>query len=217
MAHYQTANTCNIEFLKSSKGWGSRIIKLNYNEQAIPQQLVGRIDNNTWAAFMREVQILAHRHPYVIPPSSKQMGRWAGCFGVGAIFGLFCINPDGGSYPQWNSEISSMLDLWRPTFSQAGCAIALKTDRNSYIQIDIVAPPPSGSLRMPQGKGTESYGQPVNHGGFPQGKKEGYEPHAQQNQQPYPKQQQQQYQQQQPYPQQQMPHPSQQVYPQQYS
>ena len=45
MAHYQTANTCNIEFLKSSKGFGSRIIKLNYNESAIPPQLVGRIDN----------------------------------------------------------------------------------------------------------------------------------------------------------------------------
>ncbi len=45
MAHYQTASTCNVEFLKSSKGFGSRIIKLNYDENAIPPQLVGRMDN----------------------------------------------------------------------------------------------------------------------------------------------------------------------------
>lgn len=206
---------------------GSRIIKLNYNEQAIPPQLVGRVDNNTWAAFMREVQILAHRHPYVIPPSSKQIGRWAGCFGVGAIFGLFCINPDGGSYFQWHGEVNSMLDLWRPTFSQAGCAISLKTDRCCYIQIDIVAPLPSGPLHMPQGKGTESYGQPMEQG-VPQGK-QGYESNSQQNMQPqqqqYPQQGQQypqQQQQQQPYPQQQqqwgpqMQQPSNQAYSQQH-
>lgn len=41
---YQTQNTVNLEFLKSSNGFSGRIIKLNYGPQALPPQLVGRID-----------------------------------------------------------------------------------------------------------------------------------------------------------------------------
>ena len=44
MAQYQNAFRVNVEFLKSAKGIGSRIIKLNYNAAQIPQQLYNRID-----------------------------------------------------------------------------------------------------------------------------------------------------------------------------
>lgn len=180
MTHYQTVNTCNVEFLKSSEGMGTRIIKLNYSEQAVPPQLLGRIDNNAWAAFMREVHVLAARHPYVIPPSTKQMGRWAACFGFGSVVGCFCINPDGGSYPQWYGEVNSMLELWRPLFTSANCTISLKTERCCYIQIDIIGPPPPMPLSLSQGKSIQSFGNSQ------QGAKEGYEAPMQSNTQPHP-------------------------------
>jgi hypothetical protein len=41
---YQNQSRVCVEFLKSSKGIGTRIIKLNYGPQAIPPQLVGRMD-----------------------------------------------------------------------------------------------------------------------------------------------------------------------------
>ena len=44
MAMYQSSTTANVEFLKSSKGFSGRIIRLNYNAGGIPQQLYGRID-----------------------------------------------------------------------------------------------------------------------------------------------------------------------------
>lgn len=44
MAMYQTQNRVNVEFLKSSKGFSGRIIKLNYGPNALPPQLVGRMD-----------------------------------------------------------------------------------------------------------------------------------------------------------------------------
>ncbi len=42
-----------------------------------------RVPQKTWAAFMSELQALSHRHPYVIPPSAKQMGKWGACFAMG--------------------------------------------------------------------------------------------------------------------------------------
>ena len=41
---YQNQSRVCVEFLKSSKGVGTRIIKLNYGPQAIPPQLVDRMD-----------------------------------------------------------------------------------------------------------------------------------------------------------------------------
>jgi hypothetical protein len=111
MAMYQNQSRVCVEFLKSSKGIGTRIIKLNYGPQAIPPQLTGRMDmvrkdnqdmrwlrsranahdrlkncclvQNMWGAFMQECAVLAERHPYVIKPSGKQVGSWALCFSIG--------------------------------------------------------------------------------------------------------------------------------------
>ena len=44
MAHYQNNQRVNVEFLKSAKGIGSRVIKLNYVSVQVPQQLYGRVD-----------------------------------------------------------------------------------------------------------------------------------------------------------------------------
>lgn len=44
MAMYQNQSRVCVEFLKSSKGFGTRIIKLNYSPQGLPPQLVGRVD-----------------------------------------------------------------------------------------------------------------------------------------------------------------------------
>ena len=47
---YQTPGRVCVEFLKSSApGFkGGRIIKLNYTQQQIPQQLYGRVDPVRW-------------------------------------------------------------------------------------------------------------------------------------------------------------------------
>lgn len=42
---YQNQNRVVIEFLKSSRGCGKgRDVKLNYNDQQVPLQLQGRVD-----------------------------------------------------------------------------------------------------------------------------------------------------------------------------
>jgi hypothetical protein len=43
MAMYESPQRVCVEFLKSSSGRG-RVIKLNYTPEAIPAQLVGRMD-----------------------------------------------------------------------------------------------------------------------------------------------------------------------------
>jgi hypothetical protein len=144
MAMYQSQNRVCIEFLKSSKGFSGRIIKLNYGPNALPPQLVGRMDMNMWSAFMQECATLAERHPYVIKPKASQVGSWALCFSIAAVIGCASINPDGGSYPQWEAEASQMLERWRGSFGHYGLALSLQRTREHWIQIDIVGPPPMG-------------------------------------------------------------------------
>lgn len=148
---YQNQSRACVEFLKSSGGLGKgRIIKLNYGPQAIPPQLVGRMDMNMWGAFMRDCAVLAERHPYVIKPSGKQVGSWAICFSIAAVIGCAAINPDGGSYPQWEAEVTQMLDRYRSAFGHNGLALSLQRTREHWIQIDIVGPPPSGPPPPPK-------------------------------------------------------------------
>lgn len=157
---YQNAMRVNVEFLKSSKGFGTRIIKLNYGPQAVPPQLYGRIDPNMWAAFINECSGLAQHHPYVVKPSGKQVGSWALCFSIAAVIGCAAINPDGGDYMQWTAAVAQMLDRWRPAFRQAGIELSLQQTREYWIQLDVVGPP---------------QGPPLPYTGQEQ-KKEGYEP-----------------------------------------
>jgi hypothetical protein len=152
---YQNQLRVCVEFLKSSKGIGTRIIKLNYGPQAIPPQLMGRMDMNMWGAFMQECAVLAERHPYVIKPSGKQVGSWALCFSIAAVIGCAAINPDGGSYPQWEQEVSQMLARWRDSFGHAGLSLSLQRTREHWIQIDLVGPPPMGPPSQPAKEGYE--------------------------------------------------------------
>jgi hypothetical protein len=48
---------------------------------------------------MEEVGQLSLRHPYVARPGAENYCTWAACFGLGAVAGLFCINPDAGEEP----------------------------------------------------------------------------------------------------------------------
>lgn len=174
---YQTQNTVNVEFLKSSKGIGSRVIKLNYSPNALPPQLVGRVDMNMWGAFMQECAVLAERHPYVIKPSAKQVGMWGVCFSIASVVGCAAINPDGGSYPQWEAEVSQMLARWRDSFAHSGLALSLQRTREHWIQIDIVGPPPSGPPPPQHKEGFEAQK-------LTDGQQGGYQPPPYQAQQP---------------------------------
>lgn len=46
---------------------------------------------------MADVGQLSLRHPYSETPGAKDVCTWAACFGLGALVGLFCINPDAGT------------------------------------------------------------------------------------------------------------------------
>ncbi len=81
---------------------------------------------------MTDVEALANRHPYVIKPGAKQAAGWAGCIAVGAVLGFCCINPDGGDYGVWVPDVQQMLDRWRPTFQQRGCALSFVHQRYGF-------------------------------------------------------------------------------------
>lgn len=83
----------------------------------------------TWRAFMTDVEALANRHPYVIKPGAGRAAGWAGCLAVGAVLGFCCINPDGGDYSVWIPEVQQVLERWRPTFQQRGCALSFVHQR----------------------------------------------------------------------------------------
>lgn len=109
----------------------------------------------TWRAFMADVEAVANRHPYVVKPGAGRVAGWGGCIAVGAVLGFCCINPDGGDYSVWVPEVQQVLDRWRPTFQQRGCmltfvqqryaccvrycniVITVVPDSNCYISIDV--------------------------------------------------------------------------------
>ena len=87
---------------------------------------------------MTDVDSLAKGHPYVAKPKAKDYGKWSLSFLVGAVVGLFCINPDAGDYGEWENKAQSVIYKYFPAFSQAGCQISLQNHgRNYWIQIDI--------------------------------------------------------------------------------
>lgn len=49
-----------------------------------------------WQAFMEDAGQLSLQHPFTAKPTTKDYCNWAACFGLGAVVGLFCINPDAG-------------------------------------------------------------------------------------------------------------------------
>lgn len=48
---------------------------------------------------------------------------------AGAVVGLFCISPDAGSYPQWESEVNAMLQHYQPMFNKQGYMLSMQHNR----------------------------------------------------------------------------------------
>lgn len=46
-----------------------------------------------------------------------------------AVIGCASINPDGGSYPAWEAEVSQMIARWRQSFAHCGLAVSLQRTR----------------------------------------------------------------------------------------
>eukprot|EP00891_Asterochloris_glomerata_P002843 jgi/Astpho2/2843/Aster-x1103 len=145
MAYQQTPTRANIEFLKSSKGCGGRVIRLAgaSDPQLIPQQLQGRMDLATWAQFMGQVQHLADIHPYLASPDARQCCNWITCGIIGATIGICAVNPDSGDYGAWLNETNHMIAQWQPTFQKMGLALSLQHIHSTYhIQIDVMGAAP---------------------------------------------------------------------------
>jgi hypothetical protein len=88
---------------------------------------------------MADIDTLAKHHPYVQPPTAKHYGKWAACFAVGAVVGLFCVDPDAGSYADWTAEAAGVLAAHQPAFNAHCCTLSLQALRRGeyYVQIDI--------------------------------------------------------------------------------
>lgn len=84
---------------------------------------------NLWGAFMTETQTLAAQHPYTQTPSASQMGQWASCFCIGAVLGLFCVNPDAGDYGAWEAQAHALIQRFGAAFAAQGCTLTLERTR----------------------------------------------------------------------------------------
>ena len=73
---------------------------------------------------------------YVIKPSAGQVARWGVCFSLAAVVGCWSINPDGGSYPQWEAEVVQLIERFRQPFAQAGCNLSLQQTRQALVVVD---------------------------------------------------------------------------------
>jgi hypothetical protein len=62
-------------------------------------------------------------------PKVVIVADWCMCCPEAAVIGCAAINPDGGSYPQWESEVSQMLARWRDSFGHAGLSLSLQRTR----------------------------------------------------------------------------------------
>jgi hypothetical protein len=51
---------------------------------------------------MTDVNILASHHPYTVPPSAGQMGKWAACFCIGAG----CLHQEMAAAGNWPDTIN---------------------------------------------------------------------------------------------------------------
>ncbi|KAL4423222.1 hypothetical protein ABPG77_000014 [Micractinium sp. CCAP 211/92] len=188
MAHLETQWRVIVEFLRASQSGRGRIIRLNHSPGALPPQLAGRLHPGFWQAFMEDAGQLSLQHPFTAKPTTKDYCNWAACFGLGAVVGLFCINPDAGNYGVWESQCRQFCDRWAPGFAQAGCALTLQRHRDYFLQasIDInpnippqqqpVSPPlpqysapPPGAGGPPAAVGVPlgQYGQQQQDGAFP--------------------------------------------------
>lgn len=171
----------NVEFLRASQSKVGRVIRFNHRGDVLPPQLANRMSLQTWyvvylylynlpsklslnfevflelsrrQSFMTDVDALAKTHPYVQKPKAKDYGKWAACFAVGAVVGLFCVNPDSGDYGVWEQEANAVIQKHQAAFAEAGCAIGLRKGRDYHIQIDIdpsaiVTPPVQGDGKPP--------------------------------------------------------------------
>ncbi|KAL4434310.1 hypothetical protein ABPG75_000751 [Micractinium tetrahymenae] len=156
MAHLETQWRVVVEFLRASQSGRGRIIRLNHAPNVLPPQLAGRLHPGFWQAFMEDAGQLSLRHPFTARPAAKDYCTWAACFGLGAVVGLFCINPDAGDYGVWEAECRQFCDRWAPGFAQAGCALTLQRSRDYFLQIDVNLniPPPPQPVAPPLPQGT---------------------------------------------------------------
>ncbi|KAL6769575.1 hypothetical protein ACKKBG_A31540 [Auxenochlorella protothecoides x Auxenochlorella symbiontica] len=86
---------------------------------------------------MTETQTLAAQHPYTQTPSASQMGQWASCFCIGAVLGLFCVNPDAGDYGAWEAQAHALIQRFGAAFAAQGCTLTLERTRDYFFQIII--------------------------------------------------------------------------------
>ena len=143
MAAHQTTNPletsmCTIvEFQRSSAPKVGRVIKFNHDAEHLPYQLKGRVRQECWEAFMRDVDVLAQNHPYVARPGAKDVAQWGLCALLGSVIGVCCMNPDAGSYQDWCESASMVIQRYQGEFNAGGCAVSLHKGLNYYLRIDI--------------------------------------------------------------------------------
>jgi len=100
---------------------------------------------------MNDVDTLARSHPYVQRPEAKHYAKWAGCFALGSVVGVCCVDPDAGDYGAWEQEVARVIQKNRKIFDEAGCMISIQHGRDYWLQIDI---DPNRAPAVPVAAGT---------------------------------------------------------------
>ncbi|KAK9829486.1 hypothetical protein WJX72_006152 [[Myrmecia] bisecta] len=113
------------------------MIKLNYNQAAVPPQLQQRLDPRIWQSFMVDVDELAKTHPYVERPSAKQGCQWVLCGLIGSVIGICFVDPDGGDYEQFHQQVQHVVNKWQPAFQKCGLTLSQQHTRTWWLQIDV--------------------------------------------------------------------------------
>ena len=142
-AFQETPYRVNVEFLRASQPGVGRVIRFNHRPDTLPPQLVGRVPLEVWAAFMADVDLLAKHHPYVQRPTAKHYGKWAACFALGSVIGVFCANPDAGNQQEWDSEAAGVVARHQPAFAASTCMLSMQGGRERWLQIDVA---PTGGM-----------------------------------------------------------------------
>jgi hypothetical protein len=138
MAHLETNWRVVVEFLKSSAPGRGRVIRFNHRGDALPPQLAGRVAPQAWAALMADADALAASHPYVQRPSGKDYGKWAACFALGSVIGVFCIKSDAGDYGEWTAQAQAVVAKHAPALAAAGVQLSLQKGQSYMFHLDIV-------------------------------------------------------------------------------
>lgn len=55
-------------------------------------QVLACLTQPVWDNFMREVEVCANHHPYLVKPSTSDLGRWASCGVIGRTAARLLVN-----------------------------------------------------------------------------------------------------------------------------